>query len=415
MIQYTDVVVDYLADPSNLFPFMTKGLTGIQEWVRVVPESRFLQKVLTSNDPIFMQVALHAKLLRELKRCNLVGDCLNFIKMYNRSLISYKVAHHLDPVELYSSFLEYLRSIVQYIHDRRMPRTDAVETSVITGCSIIAPYVGTLKKPFDNLYVNEDKDETVSTDSLSMSSYNAQMVRDKALAGMKEIWMSHAAMDNLLTNASMLLDVSEKDTDMANLIHLYQIGKEGDNAPIFTYYTWAYLYANADKLDDPVISKLIMASSDIHQVSFQDLYNTYVDATPADESALLSELDTLDTLSKYMKRPERYLKTDTSTDPLSLFNLTGLMNYLYTNRRFRSNDYVRSRFMTMERVANYTLYRGFFLIIPQKDNGENTDYLYVPVIDDLNGSQVAIIKYWRNGEIEILTENQYYDEIGSMV
>ena len=68
----------------------------------------------------------------------------------------------------------------------------------------------------------------------------------------------------------------------------------------------------------------------------------------------------------------------------------------------------------MKNVATYFIYNGFFFIVPQTSKGENVDYLYVPVIDDLNGSQAAIIKYWRNGAIDILTENEYDQEIGNI-
>ena len=39
------------------------------------------------------------------------------------------------------------------------------------------------------------------------------------------------------------------------------------------------------------------------------------------------------------------------------------------------------------------------------------NYLYIPVVDDLNGSQVSVIKYWRNGTIEVISESQFNDEI----
>jgi hypothetical protein len=61
-------------------------------------------------------------------------------------------------------------------------------------------------------------------------------------------------------------------------------------------------------------------------------------------------------------------------------------------------------------VGAFSFYDEYMVIEPQSLNGEKLDYVYVPVIDDLNGSKVVIIKYWRNKRIDILTAAQYEDE-----
>lgn len=409
----TDILIDYLADPNtpeNQFRLMTEGLTGFMQWVKAVDMDTFYHHAVFSNLPIFQQGILHAKLLTLITEEGITArELLNQVKALNAALISTaakKGVSNNDLPPVVDKFCKYLAEIVDYAVRINVDRDAAVETSVITGCSLIVPYVGTLKKPF----IGEREEEIDETEE---AMEGLELTRHVALKRMEELWMKSRIIDTLLTHHELFDDFENSSEAMSQIVGLCAAANNTPFDPLITYAAWAHIYKDFSKMNI-TDGKVLECIQNYNSTSFSTLMDRFYQNTPAEEAALLSDLETYDTLSKYMKNPEDYLNTDTSSDPLGLFDLVPLMNYIFTNRRFRSNDYVRSRFMTMKRVANFVIYKGFFIIVPQTDKGNNVDYLYVPVIDDLNGSQVAVLKYWRNSEIEVLTESQYNREVGNI-
>ena len=405
LISYMAQSAEGVPSQDATFDLLTKGLKELKTYVRVASEDNIYKQVFTSRDDLLVHGILHAKLLYLMDGCKNIGQVIGMLKAYNKSLYSWqsRLPANMQTSEVIHQFHRYLSSIVQYIWDKGYRRDEAIETSVITGCSIIAPYMGTLKKPFVGEHVVFEGDTSIEN------------LKNEVIANLRSLWLTDSFIDTLLQHADDINSFAEDKKDFASALQALHI-MSGNNTygPLVNYMGWCYLYANVEMLEDHNIQKILAFLNNTKDISFKELYEAFLELTPASEGALLNELETYDALSKYMKNPDEYLDTDTNPDPLSLFDLIPLMNYIYTNRRFRSNDYVRSRFMKMENVATYFIYKGFFFIVPQTSKGENVDYLYVPVIDDLNGSQAAIIKYWRNGAIDILTENEYDQEIGNI-
>lgn len=416
-------VTNYLASPdaAHKFELMTTGLAGMRRYVKMISESHFFKMLHEKrDDKLFQQLMLHARLSNESFTWKTWGDCKEFLLYFNKAINQYFTIRHLEQSEQVRSFCFFLIQVVEgwdkagHTKDEPMKQAEAkisIETSVITGCAPIVPYTGTLKKPFIGTWYEEDEEPAQE----NMTS--TDLIRAVAPRIMEEMLMEHTMCQHILSMADMLNSVMHDPDgkDMPMLIKLLTESHNTSLEPVITYGTWAYLHINTEALRNENVIALIKALNGVDgATSFNELYTAFFNITPAQEEALLSELETYDALTKYMKKPEPYLASNTDSDPLSLFNLTPLMNYIYTNRRFRSNDYVRSRYMKMERIGGYMLYKGFMLIIPEDLDGENMDYLYVPVIDDLNGSQTAVLKYWRNETVNVLTEAQFDEEVGAL-
>lgn len=88
-------------------------------------------------------------------------------------------------------------------------------------------------------------------------------------------------------------------------------------------------------------------------------------------------------------------------DPVEGFDIQKLINYLYTQRRYRANDYTNAFFMEGQNIASCTFYKGFVLIQPKSASGQ-IHYIYVPVIDDAQLSKVVLVRIDRDGKVSVV-------------
>lgn len=420
-------LVNYLADPQNRdaeVEFMTNGLSEVKEMVQKISYDKFIELLnrFAHNEAI-VHALLHAFMLKSLSQIHTVQGCRTFLRRFNKEMLQYAAANNLmNHNPSFSNFSRYIGTILQYIIDRGLDPKGAVETSVITGCSIIAPYVGVLRKPFvgEREVDPDDPDADVTYIPTEESAIDAMGIQTQAYDAIRRMFLNSAMIDTILTNAKWLTTNALQDETIGSLIAFMQEMDRISASVVGTYACWVYLYRNGNEMLKKPDSKKVLDgirvladANQSMQASFEDIYQAFMYDMPANESTLEDELMRYETISKYMKYPESYESGDNTTDPLSLFNFVPLMNYIFTHRRFRTNDYVRTRYMKMRRVAGYVFYKNFLIIIPQKADGRNVDFVYVPVIDDLDGSTVKIIKYWRNATIMVLTESEYEHEIGA--
>lgn len=90
-------------------------------------------------------------------------------------------------------------------------------------------------------------------------------------------------------------------------------------------------------------------------------------------------------------------------EPVEGFEIQKLVDYIYTQRRFRADDYTNSYFMANQNVASYTYYKEFVLIQPKSNSGI-VHYTYIPVIDDAQFSKVVLVRIDRDGNIDIVND-----------
>ena len=341
----------------------------------------------------------------------------------------------------------YIQCLMQTLRADQM-ENKALETSVITGCAPIVPYTGTIRKPFAGERMEkpkypeidpmdemdpEDKDllkwfstleQTIERTDIDeeVNSY----IAFNALMDMESILEHPTSAASVMYFHDMFREIkSFNEQDFLALVHNVRMSRQDPEMrscglhTALLYYGYAYVATNFFNVDKEAADKMIAFFQDVSRFyladaekeEFSKVFQNIYNALPASESALLSDMEKIDALERFTKNPENYSLADTEKDPMDLFDLTPLMNYIYTARRFRTNSYTRTAFMDLPSIGGYTFYRGWLIIVPQTPEGQELNYLYIPVIDDLNGSQVAIIKYWRNSHIDILTENQYQKEI----
>ena len=416
---HTESIINYLAgdkeDRDLRFQLLTTGLTEIKHWEKMVAPKEFFTIIFgKDSSALFEHLALHAGLINRLSRARDMKQYKTIILAYNKEIINAQSIYQRRDDNIVNYFREYLQEMMNACAQNE----GAVEISIITGCSIIAPYAGTIRKPFMSTIVRLDdddyeEDEPDDVAALENDTSSIQL-KDLALSYMERMVKIHPTLDTLLHNSSMYEHIGGRE-ELGSVMEITNFAR-GDMEVPTLYYAWAYFYQNADILATEQCQELLRTLRRPMEASYDKLLQACMDVTPASEGALLSELETYDTLSKYMKRPDEYLDKFTAMDhdPTALFDLDILMNYIYTNRRFRSNEYVRTRFMTVESIGDYVFYKTYVLIVPRNSDGDDSPFLYVPVIDDLNGSQPAVIKFWRDGRIEVLSENEFNREVGNV-
>lgn len=101
-----------------------------------------------------------------------------------------------------------------------------------------------------------------------------------------------------------------------------------------------------------------------------------------------------------------------NTDQKSL-DLTYLMNYMYLRPgRWISDPFTNTSFVKSANI-NSISYVDDYIIIEPKIGDEAAPYVYVPVVDCLQGRRVVVLKYWKDQyQIDVLSHAAYLDEIG---
>lgn len=296
-------------------------------------------------------------------------------------------------------FKEFVLKKIEALREKQM-KEGALETSTITGCAIIAPYAGTITKP-SHAIVAQD-----------MSTVNLQSRADDEMDAM---FHNPEIMDRIMPYSVILSDIAgpERIHDViAMLSESRRINPELSIAIV--YYAWAYIHKNVLMLPVKQMALYLENIECIKTISLQDAMDSYMALLPADEASLLSHLQDYDKLSKYMSTPAEVKQTiyDTTMPEELGFNLIPLFNFIFTSRRFFANSYTNRAFVKSSIVGGYSFYKEFLVIYPRGDEEEILNYIYVPVIDELNEGHVVVIKYFRDEHIDILTESQYYEETG---
>ena len=442
-------------DPSMLFEYdktenkelwfdvVTRGLPASFDFMRKYCEEHSIEEAA-----VFC-VKRYSSLVKRIFFYGLIQYVLEAYKTYGaikrtlRSIViavtKYrKHAPYCGPEVYFSgterTIINYLTTYIAMLSDEQK-ENKALETSVITGCAPIVPYVGFLKKPTPGERVVEEPDPAqldVFKESLNedeekeeelMLASEAFSTNDSYRDCMKELITYMLSTDSLMARIIAYQDIFRhpivQPRNLPRFAQMYAdtIFANDHKAKLvaYQYYASCALYAWSNmELDSETLDKITAFSNVYWQPlpdDFDTLFANIMALTPSTEGALLNEMDHMDALQKFMKNPETYTNTNTDADPLQLFDLTPLMNYIYTQRRFRSNQYTRSAFMDLPNIGGYVFYREWLIIEPQTPEGHDMNYLYVPVIDDLNMSQNAVIKYWRNGKIDLLSQQEFYKEI----
>lgn len=444
-------IANYEVAPSvreHRFNVLTYGIPAAYDFIQRYLDEHNLQEavIYCMKRPVFLtKRILFAALIQvcidtyrtygSLKTALLV--ILKAIRLYRNRFP--KSSTLFKTSETDESICWYINQLLSRLKDLQM-KEKALETSVITGCSPIVPYAGVLKKPFVGEIVKEESEKDPQTFNLLKEQIDEETENDyETMLQSMEAWYEGSDIDikELILSKMLIscvdivelgcimeyrnfyrepiLPLNRLGTLSIAVNGAYQMMNHNGLNIARRYYALAFIFDNLMKCQDSEERRRLLEFANAVfaplDQDFSTMFSRLEHMLPASEGALLSEIEHYDAMDKFMKNPETYLAGNTDRDPLELFDLTPLMNYIFTNRRFRTNQYTRSAFMDIPSIGGYTFYKGFLIVEPETPQGHDMNYLYIPVIDDLNGSQVAVIKYWRNGNIDILTESQFNAEI----
>lgn len=415
------VVDEYIANPTDnyiTYQMLTQGITAIREFTKTSNLEGMVLPMLKDmkGNAIVRQLLAHGVLIR------LVEDAQTYKDM-KASLLTYRQNFLGDPSDTWAvEFAAHIEYLFQTIRGQQKD-AKALEESVVCACRPIVPYVGVLKKPFVDERVETDEDDEEDLEWASIESWRGIDIihmRYVALCTMSDMVMNHRIVDDLLVNYQMISAEQFATSDMSTMVHL-AIGVDSNpklknHRSVIVYMLWGftYQYLGTHAQGGKPCNRLFTMVNDLTKSTFDEIYKSALDDTPANEASLMQELDNYDMMDKFMKAPmeEEPVEQNPATH-LESFDLSPLMNFIYTNRRFRSNKYSNMAFMNMPNIGGYVYYKEFLIIEPKSDSGAALDYLYCPVIDDLNGSKAAVIKYWRDGRIDLLSQAQYIAEVGT--
>lgn len=396
-------ILAYQQDPENpdiVFGLMTKGL---KEAYELCSDESFTH--LKERNDFLRHLYTHCIIVHYVKRSTSYSILQPKLAALMREL--YQTKNEIDKING-----EYIASMLTRMHDELMSKK-AMETSVITGCAIIAPYAGTLRKPFKVYKDSMEKADIVIADTQPEDPNNtkAMMLQKSALSLMTALLWDFHAIDHILLHVDDIVNISSNPNDFFLLLTSYERMAKEDHV-YANYATCVYLYQCAHQLNFDMCDKLLEKMWHIMDKPIRDTIDTFMEALePVSESDLIDDIDRYDTVARFMKNPEMAKIASDKKDPLDKFDLTPLMNYIYMSRRFRANNYTNTSFANLSYIGGYAFYNEYLIIEPSTAEGVDLNYLYIPVIDDADGSQVVVLKYWRNGQIEKLTEAEYEREI----
>jgi hypothetical protein len=178
---------------------------------------------------------------------------------------------------------------------------------------------------------------------------------------------------------------------------------------------WVYIHfylGELGKLQNSADAEtdMFVLTKDLTMATFQDVFNKAMSNLPATESELEDELDNYDMIDRFSKSTA----PEDEPDVQDMFDLNKALSFIYTHKQYRANRYTNMAFMRMANIGGYTYYNEFLVIQPKADDGTTVNYLYIPLIDDLNGSRVCVLKLWRSGTIDILSQGDYDAETGAV-
>lgn len=389
--------------------FMTRGLTASLEYARQLPSASALADIYALRDaPMLEYLMLNAMI---------------YVYGHERRMATNVFMHTLANMKTQLHFFlkngaktgdykavaagelnEYEKLVIDRIslmldkYRQSLTEKGATE-SVITACAPIVPVVGAIRKPFA-AEIEAEKAVSFTQDTAA--------VKHMAFDQLMKAFHIPDFIAQLLAHSTMFEHIDGVD----QLIHIIRLNQEttGPLANIVAYYSWAWIYTNAAQLQNSDVTTLIETIQHIDTVPFENAINAFEKNLPASEAELVQHLEDIDRTNRFLKVPDAVKANISTFHAFDDYDINGLLNYIYTSRRYRANNYTNSAFVRSVDVSGYLFYKEYLLVQPKTEEPDvGNEYIYCPVMDDLQGSKPVIIRYWKNGNIDVLTERQFWD------
>ena len=399
------------SNSENLFKMLTCGIDSVRCFAFEGSPNMYMAAMRSCKTILVKQMMVHAAIYKIVKQqCHsytykeMKSELLNLAAMFRGTPRNPANNFDLEIVAYIETLIERIRQHQKEVH--------ALESSVVTAYCPIVPYTGTLKKPFVDMKIDKDMMHKELKEAMEFSGTPVDHIQQIALDCMFSMCLNHHIMPELISRADLFMPDGNHPKELTEILQLMRYLYNAEPSKVedrsaHIYYLWKWVYENAELVASDDTQHFIQTIQDISKVEPKDLYQAFFDHLPATESKLMDELDQFDAMQKFMKEPNSFENTNNSVDPIELFDLDKLLTFIYTNRRFRANKYTNMAFMNLPSIGGYIYYKELLIIQPKTMTGNEVNFLYVPVVDDLSGSQVVIIKYWRNGHIDILSQSEY--------
>lgn len=392
------------------FRMITQGLTDIKN------ETAIALKTKTPEEAVNSFLPLQDDLIRYLSIYSIIQqvvssmgnttykDVKDFligivqqIDMYNRG--NSPTAPRAADGAIRGHIFDWIRSL-----NAEKEETKSLEGSVITDCAVIAPYVGMLSKneisPISNIHREESHDWNIE-------------LRQQAIREMLYILENGHAARSILDHADMFMDI--EGPEKLNTVFIICAETNGPMVPVTCYYGWAYLFRNAEYISKADVTACIDALLFNFKRTMKEAMEKVMQFLPADESTLQSFMELQNVIDKFTSHTEnvRPLYHTQSDDVTNSFDLQPLYNFLATQGRFISNEYCRRAYLQSHDVKDTMYYDDYIIIMPDRTPKMPLEYVYIPVADILQDMKIVVIKFYLNGSIDVISDEQYHKEMGA--
>lgn len=292
-----------------------------------------------------------------------------------------------DPSISDKILLNYTTNKLQTIRDFQY-KTNALENTVTT-VSPINPYSGEYIKSYP-------------IESFEMNLSTKQRI--DILKELQDIILNDECCEELIRYGGMYAATELSLSDVINYVNNSSI-----NVLLRRYLGLIYLAKNIDKIQTNekelfinTMRTLKLGNNPGKSISNMESLIKDSSITSLENFAFYDDMQRQNLLEKMLGDDVNDINRDGIIDnPVEGFDIQKLINYLYTERRYRANDYTNAFFMKGQNIASCTFYKGFVLIQPKSASGQ-IHYIYVPVIDDAQLSKVVLVRIDREGKISIV-------------
>ena len=398
--------------------FYVDGLMAARYYVGSLSDDEFVRAVAsTISGGIWgTQYLMHGRLANMLDDVTSDEARRNVVNL-RRILMKVR---HLVPAStstwIVNDFCDFIGDM--YLQSETAPSDE----SVVTACAPITPYVGRIVTPWSNI-VEHYEDVSRSVDD-NPEDEPGNRLRGLALSRMYELTMTNAAMVMLMQNRDCIRDYPINGDSLA------VFPRQFDEAPVdrrvvMEFIGCRFLFEMADDLglEKGLALARYISSPTVDQPASEAFTMAEDYLNRLDEAGIESLLDDIDDSQlnrKFFKFQKAGIgeteEMKSKFDQIDNFNVTTLMNYIYTSRRYYADYYTNTAYMKMRNVGGYAFYRDFIIVEPQDiETGNKLDFIYCPVRDQLNDRRVVIITMDRTGKILPVTEKEFNEFLAGQV
>lgn len=288
-------------------------------------------------------------------------------------------------------------------------RTATME-SVVTSCAPIVPYADTIRAECKKLY-EEASDPDAEPVTPATEFYGPDDAHDEIISYqmmLRMIYKSFYSCYQIYTHINIIC----KEVEDHSLVGFIVQNKYRDlpvDVSLFIICLLATSPGDAAKLIRATLS--LLGDGDCLQPRAMHAIESMLDGFDESEEFPFDDTDLLARAKKI------YTKEDPNPDPTHShhIDITALNNFVRIARRYRTDRYVQQAFVSSSDILSISYLDDFMIIEPATKDGDMVDFVYIPLVDDLNDRKPVVAKYWRSdSHIDMLSEAEYRKEVQNL-